>query len=213
MYKYKKFWFPENDKETPPAVNNEWKQKGKVVLSFVKNKNVVVQAGANAGFFPINLAKSFHKVITFEPIPYIWDCLVKNINDRPHIDNITFYNKGVGSQNSVGSQDLKRKKNSGASSIKYDVSGNIEIVTIDSLELEGMDLLWLDIEGFEVEALIGAKKTIQKYKPVIVLENKGLIKGWGGDLNGSKKLVRWMKTEFNYNRHTRLMRDDVYIPE
>lgn len=38
------------------------------------------------------------------------------------------------------------------------------------MQLESCDLIQLDIEGHEPQALIGAMKTIKKHKPVICLE-------------------------------------------
>jgi len=48
----------------------------------------------------------------------------------------------------------------------------IEQITIDSLNL-APSLIHLDIEGFEGFALLGAKDTITKHRPLIVLETNG----------------------------------------
>jgi hypothetical protein len=41
---------------------------------------------------------------------------------------------------------------------------------IDDLNLECCDLIHLDIEGYELHALMGARNTIEKHQPLIVLE-------------------------------------------
>jgi len=46
----------------------------------------------------------------------------------------------------------------------------IEAVTIDSLDLPSCGLIQLDIERHELFALMGAIETIEKYRPVIMLE-------------------------------------------
>jgi len=49
-------------------------------------------------------------------------------------------------------------------------TGDVVMCTIDSLNLEKCDLIHLDIEGYEGKALLGAANTIQKFKPVIIIE-------------------------------------------
>ncbi len=51
--------------------------------------------------------------------------------------------------------------------------GPIPMQTIDSLDLAECDLIWLDIEGYEVNALKGAKKTIDRFQPAVIIEESG----------------------------------------
>jgi len=89
------------------------------------------------------------------------------------------------------------------------LSGDTDLVTIDSImkDYNDCNLIYLDIEGMEYEALIGAKETINKYKPVIVIENKGINKKFTPELirDNVQKL-------FNYKYIDRLMRDDIFVP-
>jgi FkbM family methyltransferase len=199
---------PEGDLVTLPAVLNEWLTKGDKVLSYVKNKNTVVQAGGNLGVFPYYLSKHFGTVLTFEPVPETYICLQRNTKD---ILNIIAVNNALGAKNSKADIDLVIPGNCGATNLKYTETGDIHVIALDGLALSALDLVWLDVEGFEVEALKGMSKHINNYKPVIVLENKGLIPGFGGDLDGSTKLRDWMLETFNYTLAERLMRDDIYI--
>ncbi|APH57005.1 putative cytosolic protein [Granulibacter bethesdensis] len=56
--------------------------------------------------------------------------------------------------------------------ISYDTSTGVAVplVSIDSLNLQRVDFIKLDIEGMEVEALKGAKKTIQAHRPILFVE-------------------------------------------
>jgi hypothetical protein len=47
----------------------------------------------------------------------------------------------------------------------------IPMITIDSLGLDDIDLMQLDLEGFEYDALVGARETIERCKPVIIVES------------------------------------------
>jgi FkbM family methyltransferase len=60
-----------------------------------------------------------------------------------------------------------------ASSLTYldDEAGEeVEIVTIDSLELAACHLIKIDVEGMELDVLRGASKTIRKHRPLIYME-------------------------------------------
>jgi len=45
------------------------------------------------------------------------------------------------------------------------------MIALDSLALTDIDLIELDLEGYEYDALLGAKETIERNKPVLIIEN------------------------------------------
>ena len=49
---------------------------------------------------------------------------------------------------------------------------DVEIRTLDSFDLNFIDYIKIDAEGYEIEALIGAQKLIEKCKPFIHIEAK-----------------------------------------
>ncbi len=69
------------------------------------------------------------------------------------------------------------ENNCGAHRIEF--GGKVPMITIDSLKLDP-DVIWLDIEGMELHALMGGIYTIQKYHPLILCEEKGLSQPYGG---------------------------------
>lgn len=200
---------PNGDTQTVTAIEKEWDKKGKFVLSLCKNKNTVVQAGGNLGIFPYYLALYFDNVITFEPIQKNLYSLYKNITG---LKNIIVIEEALGDK--VGTATIKKElpKNCGAIQLKYTSDTGMRVNTLDSHEIQGVDLLWLDVEGFEVKALKGARDTIAAFKPIIVLENNGLIEEFPADLDGSKEFRVWVEKEFGYRYISRIMRDDIYVP-
>ena len=95
--------------------------------------------------------------------------------------------------------------------MKETEDGDINITTIDMMKAKDVDLIYLDVEGWEAKALIGARATIRESKPVIVTENKGLIPMYPGTFEGSQDFRDWVCT-LGYKHHSRLMRDDVFVP-
>ena len=168
---------------------------------------VVIQAGGNCGVYPLLYTEFFSSVYTFEPDPLNFYCLVNNcqfpqiikfnaaLSDKSallSIENVVPSNRGMIKVNNIGSNKC------------------IQSMTIDSLELENVKFIQLDIEGFEVNALNGAEKTINKYKPLILLES--------GDANNPVNFQQIKNTDekmksFNYKSMGHINRLDVlYTP-
>ena len=48
--------------------------------------------------------------------------------------------------------------------------GKIPTLMIDDLNIDKCDFIQLDLEGYEYHGLLGAKNTIEKFKPLICVE-------------------------------------------
>lgn len=128
----------------------------------VKPGDVVVDCGANIGIFTRYAYKlGASKVISFEPAPDNYNCLIKN---APNISN-NLHNMAVSDTN--GHKTLYLDKNAGGHSIiKEDINNtklgtyvNIPCVNLDSLFANGnvskIDFLKVDVEGAELEVFEG----------------------------------------------------------
>lgn len=209
-YSPSEYWVPDSEKVLNDIVY-EWNTKGEIVLNACKKKEYCLQAGGHVGVFPIQLSRYFNKVVTFEPWEENFDCLARNIEQR-EINNIDKYCAGLGQETGYASLVRQKEGNTGSTQIKPTEKGSVAITTIDILNMEGLDLLWLDIEGMELQALEGGRNTIEKFQPLIVLENNGLIFSGKFIPEGEPKLEQYMLEKFSYKKVARLMRDDVYAP-
>lgn len=137
----------------------------------IRRHGVIVQAGGCCGMYPKLFSRYFERVITFEPAPLNWHCLTQNCTE-PHI---TAYNAAVGEFDQDILLAIADYSNVGTNTVAQDAhSGTIEVpqMRVDSLNLEACDAIQLDIEGYEISALLGAIDTITKFKPVISLETR-----------------------------------------
>ena len=149
---------------TIELINNDWPAIKQAIVNNVTDYRVCVQAGGHHGTYPKYLAEIFETVYTFEADPINYKMLVKNCVEK----NIISYNKALRSyEKNVGIYTVK----SGNSGQVFVVPGNdILATTIDSLNLDSCGLIQLDVERHELHAIIGAIKTIETHKPVIILE-------------------------------------------
>lgn len=208
------WWVPSDERTGFFDIKSEWKNKVDAVLEITKSKprNICVQAGGHVGIMPIYLSNYFQKVYTFEPFEKNWECLQKNL-EVVKDSNIVAYKIGLSDKNCFANLEGTIEGNSGATRLKEDLEGSMTLATLDSYGLEGLDLLWIDLEGFEKKALQGASESIKNFNPVIIAENNGLIHEFPANLDGSQRFREWMKEEFGYIHVARIMRDDFFIKE
>lgn len=152
-------WFPDD-------VQSKWIHAFKHVRSIedaiarCPRRRTAVQAGGNIGLWPRRLAQSFVRVITFEPDAISRECLSVNVPA-----NVEIRPEAVG----AGHQRCGMVRDSLGS--HYVTAGaDIPMTTVDEFDLQDVDLLQFDIEGYEFAALVGAEQTIRRCHPVIQVE-------------------------------------------
>jgi FkbM family methyltransferase len=131
------------------------------LMTHVTGTGVMIQAGGNCGQYVRQFSQRFGTVYTFEPDSINFLCLTLNCGD-----NVIKTQACVGNERKF--VNIDRGRDSGA--IHVSGLGNIPTVIIDEMDLPACDLIQLDIEGYELFALQGAKRTIKKYHPVIMVE-------------------------------------------
>lgn len=163
-----------------------------LIADLVENKNVLVQAGGNAGYYPKLYAQLFNEVYTFEPDPLNFFCLSLNCN----VPNVHKFQACLGDKNEcVNVFNATTTLGHGGSHVQG--SGTIPTMMIDQLNLNDCSLIHLDIEGYEEHALRGAKETINRFKPVIVIENCGeWLKRYDTDIDKIDTFLKELSYKF-----------------
>ena len=66
-------------------------------------------------------------------------------------------------------------ENTGATHIsnKLDEANLVELKKLDDYEYNNVDFIKIDVEGFENQVVLGAKETLIRNKPIIIVEQKG----------------------------------------
>ncbi len=166
-------WFPDRDVQAMSGKLPRMAKNGfhlshlAAALQHVTNWTIAIDGGANVGFWAKEMSTHFEKVYAFELDPNTFACLEKNIGD---IENVNITNKGLSNTHTYVGIANGRTSNSLGRYING--TGNIETVTIDSLNLMDLGFLKLDVEGHEGKVLNGARTTLEKYKPIVVIEHK-----------------------------------------
>lgn len=147
----------------------DWEKSHKQVLNLVKHKRTVIQAGGNQGMYPRILAEHFHNVYTFEPDALNFYCLSRNCLK----DNVYKFQAALGNHNATVDLERRIMGNTGQHTVRENIPGHIPILKLDDLNVRDVDMIWLDVEGYEYKVLLGAVRTIQQFKPLIMAERGG----------------------------------------
>ena len=140
-------------------------------LEYVKHTSLAIDGGANVGSWSRVLGGRFGVVHSFEPYPPAFECLAENIKNWNLEKVVSLHHKALSDTNEKVSVE---PAGVGRRSVTCGITGpgEIEAVSIDSLELGECSFIKLDLEGFESRALLGAKETIKNFRPLILIENK-----------------------------------------
>ncbi|CAB4214947.1 fkbM_fam, methyltransferase, FkbM family [uncultured Caudovirales phage] len=158
---------PERDEHCIQAVLAEVSDLG-ASLDLCRQFRTAIQAGGNVGVYPMAMAQKFERVYTVEPDAANYEALAINTVSQPRV---VIRRAAFGQDHSKAAIDQIYPDNIGAHQIK---EGNeFDVLPIDSLGVTDCDLLQLDVEGSEHQAILGAIATIKASWPVITLELKG----------------------------------------
>lgn len=171
-------------------LNKTWEpHMHRIFEKYITKDSIVIEGGAYIGTHTIKLAYLSKHVYAFEPMPQTNNTLTNNLklND---ITNVTVFNEGLSDKIGNTYYEWSEIDNPGGSGLANNPDGKtgdtnpyfinilenkknkieVNLITIDSLNLQRVDFIKLDIEGYEILAINGAIETIKKYKPIITLE-------------------------------------------
>lgn len=172
-------WEKETLDLTCRLLTERWKQK--------KVDMTILDCGANIGIHSVHWARHCYgwgKVKAYEAQPTLFYALAGNsvINN---LSNIEPYNLAIGQRKgqilvpnldysqptSFGSLELdpSREHENIGQPVDYEQGIEVNMISIDSLNTSA-DLIKLDIEGMELDALRGAVNTIKNNRPIMLIE-------------------------------------------
>ncbi|WP_232470779.1 FkbM family methyltransferase [Caballeronia hypogeia] len=153
-----------------------------------------IDGGANIGVHSIEWARHMHgwgKVLSFEAQEIVYYALAGNLalnnclNARARLaalgdtlGEIVIPQPDYYSAGSFGSLELRETNNvlGIGQNVSYDPEKGVAVpmINIDSLKLERLDFLKIDVEGMEMDVLRGAVGTLKRCAPILLVET---IKG------------------------------------
>lgn len=147
-----------------------------VFSTLLKPDDMVLDVGANIGLTALYFGKNAQQVYAVEPSRESYKYLQRNVSSSG-LDNIELYNVGLGAREEKAPlTTLPINRSAGFVSNQTQAGSNYDVETInikkgDQLFKEKkIDLIKIDVEGFEMEVIEGLEKTIQRNQPIVVVE-------------------------------------------
>lgn len=137
--------------------------------------DTIIDVGSNIGFYSLDTISKISpegKIFAFEPIPFMCNIIRKSLDFNVG-HNVEIVEKALGKDDVEIQLNFSEHNFGGASSIIKGEACRISQIKLDTFvknnNLPKVDLIKMDIEGMEPDALLGASETILKYKPKLAI--------------------------------------------
>lgn len=147
-------------------------------IPYISDAKVIFDVGANLGNHTLFLAKKLDAIYTiysFEPFILNFEILKKNITDNKLL-NVYPINKGVGARNGKITVSEFDESNYGGTTFTEngDSDEYVELITLDAFirenNIDNLDFVKIDTEGFEIDVLQGMRQAIENFYPDLWIE-------------------------------------------
>ena len=193
----------------PPRLylsNLTWRRlrKGEKELRLLGNLvepgRVTIDIGANKGVYSYALSKLSREVLAFEPNPKMFQILSRSVPANVRTFEIALSNGDGTAELILPVQRSGRFSNQGATLQSKKLDGDkefsvwpVEQRTLDSYDCRDVAFLLSDVDGGELEVLEGARETLARERPVMLVEIDahhakrpvddaiGIVRGYGYD--------------------------------
>ena len=160
------FWVPSNDVHIGDWQDGKSFTQNKCLEKFIthcKSKNLkfnhVLDIGAWVGTWTVAMNTLCGRIVAFEPDPVHYECLTKNVPE-----DVETHQLAVGNDSkmiALSDDDFTQAK-------RVVGDGSIPMVTVDGLGLSDIDMIKIDVEGYEMEVLKGAVQTLENLQYLMI---------------------------------------------
>lgn len=153
----------------------------KIFLNEIHEGDIVIDIGANIGYFTLLAARLVGekgKVFAFEPEPNNYDLLLKNIEINNY-KNVIPIQKAVSNENKTTKLFLRQDSSMNSLLEGFNANPSIGDISIDTVTIDNffkdnplkskIKLIKMDIEGAEMQAILGMLDLIKENKELVII--------------------------------------------
>lgn len=179
-----------------------------MILRLIKPGDIVLDVGANIGWYALNIARltSAAQVLAFEPVPTTFAALQANIQLN-QVTNITALNLGFSDHagEAVFYFPPGGSDNASAANLseREDVqTARCQMTTVDEFAAArqlSINFIKCDVEGAELLVFQGAVETLRRSRPIIFTE---MLRKWSAKFNYHPNDIIKLLSELGYRCFT-----------
>lgn len=153
-----------------------------LMINELKQDMVCIDLGSNIGYYAViesNIIGESGKIFAIEPSPVNFPILKLNLENQKK-NNFVAYNIGIGDKNEEMEFIISAKSNWSRIRMNNEKINSedkvikIPVKTLNSFvnenDIKKIDILRMDVEGFEYSILLGANEVLEKFKPKLFIE-------------------------------------------
>lgn len=187
MFQHQGVWLPDAEKHFPEWMTKNGEvidgkgtyqiKKLRVALEHCKQYRTAIDVGAHVGLWSMQLAKRFQTIHAFEPVEIFRECWWMNMHG---IDIGILYPMALGAE--AGSVKMIIPALNGG----LDTGGThvapkganvvlgrvVEMRALDEFDFSDVDFIKIDCEGYEQHVIEGARETLIRCRPCVIVEQK-----------------------------------------
>ena len=149
----------------------------RLFCAILKPGMVVIDVGANIGYFTLLAARRVSpkgKVVALEPFPESYELLEKNVRVN-ECSNVIAVKLAAGARSGSHTLYVHERRNwNTLAKREGPIVGelSVQVESLDALlaREDRVDVIRMDVEGAEYDVLLGARKTLLRHAPLLVME-------------------------------------------
>jgi FkbM family methyltransferase len=199
MFKHQGIWLPDGEAHFPEWMTKNGEivdgkgtyqiKKLRKALEHCKQFRVAVDVGAHVGFWTMQMLKRFQLVHSFEPVVEFVQCWTRNVDigkqvmcdvDAGEVSEVRIHDRGailygvaLGAERgkvAMKTPGLDGGVDTGGTHVSG--VGDISMYPLDEFDFHDVDFIKIDCEGYEHRVIEGARETIARWRPTIIVEQK-----------------------------------------
>ncbi len=161
----------------PPQAGGRRQWEAELVgacIAEAKSRRRAIDAGAHVGFWSAPLAAAFAHVEAFEPQALVRECFLANVPES----NVRLHAAGLYAGGGSANCNIIAP-NSGMSYLSMDGAGETPLHALDEWHWDDVDFIKIDVEGLELAVLQGARDTLIRCRPLLLVEHGQQCRRYG----------------------------------
>jgi FkbM family methyltransferase len=182
MFQHQGIWLPDGEKHFPEWMSRNGEivdgkgtyqiKKLRAAMEHCKKFRNAVDVGAHVGLWSMQLIRRFEMVYAFEPVTAFRECWEKNLNVWQKL-NAVVIDYALGKFPGTVEMAID-PADSGGTHVKSHIpeGPGIRMRTLDSFAFKDVDFVKIDCEGYEEPIVAGARETLLRCRPCVIVEQK-----------------------------------------